>query len=319
VLKACTFSLLRSLFFGLLGALVFGTSAWAQDLSFLGTAPGNLWSLQADLVEAGLGSEQRVSLSAPLWTRESQQASLQLKGHRFTLDRDLRLPGGLRVPQELGAAELGFGWKGTRASGDGVGIQASLSSSGRRLLRSDAERAVNLTASYELKGGGEAGDHWLFFLNYADNRSFWNGIPLPGAAYVLTRPQLRAVLGLPFVFLFWMPQPVWTWTAAISPFFVNLEGAYRWAFLQFYAGYAWTPRSYPVLADAEAEERLILDRQDLNLGLRYAWSRQGSLSLSYVHGLSQRVFLSDSLYRPGDQALRPDAGAGWALRMRQSF
>lgn len=121
---------------------------------------------------------------------------------------------------------------------------------------------------------------WFGVLNYSNNRTFLNNIPLPGFFYVKEMSQSRAlVLGFPLIY--WMTPINDNFTIryfGILPWSHKLRVLYmKWRFIRPYVGYDQSPDSY-FRSDRNDkndrifwyEKRLLAGVEgNLNRGLRY--------------------------------------------------
>lgn len=76
------------------------------------------------------------------------------------------------------------------------GISGTYGSSSNDLFKDHRDSTIMLNATYKMN------PKWLLLVNYSNNRSFFNNIPLPGFVYVHEQTKDNVMLfGFPFVFI----------------------------------------------------------------------------------------------------------------------
>lgn len=302
--------------------------AQAQEMSFL-RGPEALKSVSVSFEHQQLGSgasssprrpieEQKGSLQFPLLSRGTATYFAGISGHRVNAEEMIEIPDRhLSVAHELGAMEFSLGWSEESLWEGRGGAVVSVSDSGRYERLFSHDRSISATTFYEKKRSD--GDSWFYFLNYSDNRTVLNKIPLPGFAYSFNRQSYKALLGLPFGFISWRSAFGLSLTAFASPFAANTELSYMATPpLYLFTSVAWSPRSFQNLVPKK-DERFFYDKKEWNLGVRFVLSREISGSLAYVYGFDRRFFIGESFAeRDSDQFQLSDAG-GVQFKLRASF
>ena len=296
--------------------------AFAQDMAILGgnVATGvSIGFEQLKLSEPGdypglTLEEQKLSLNAALFSDQNASFSLTGRGERTKLGKVLTMPvSKTALPEEFGTAEGGFSFVHENTNGDKFGLSASYGSAGTRLLDNGYSPILNANISYEdVITNGRA---WTYFISYSNNRATLNNIPIPGIAYSLSGQTYKMLLGLPFFFISWRPDPL-SFSLLISPFAASSEIGFRiWGPIQFFAAAAWAPKSYQNLV-AGSETRLIFDRKELTGGIRLFLGRDISLSGFYVHSFNRKFLLGKSITDNSESLAIADAfGIGAKLRL----
>jgi hypothetical protein len=179
------------------------------------------------------------------------------------------------------------------------------------------EVQISGTAFY-LVPTGKGRNSWAFFLNYSNQRSFLDHIPLPGAAYIWSPSRKTfAMIGLPIAFLRTSPfQDLSLEFFYFPPIRGRIKMAYAW-------NSRWT--SY-LLLRSDRDAFLRADRTDddawlrhsvveANLGLGCQLNRHFSLDLSVGYAFDRQVYESDSFSEDGD-AIELEPGPLASLRLR---
>ena len=313
-------ALITGIAFALLAEHVF-----AQEMGFLGGEGGSAYSFGLEhLYENAPASmpgfrieEQKGSLSIPVYVEGESSYSLGIRGQRVILGESLRFADrGVDLPEEFGTAELSLAWNKKDSFGNRMGAYASYGHAGRRILDNGLSPIVTLNLFTERLADG--GNSWLFFLNYANNRAILNNIPIPGFAYSINGKAGRLMLGIPFIFGFWRPDPFMLSTF-LSPFGASAEVAYRfYGPLMVYTNAAWRPKAFQNLVEG-SEDRLIFEKKELSLGLRAMFGRQSNISLGYVRNIDRRFLLGRSLRDPNSDTITIPDSDGWQARLKFTF
>jgi len=224
---------------------------------------------------------------------------------------------GTRVPEKLWNVQAGGAFARRLAQRRAWGASLGAGSASDEPFRSIHETTARATVYGEWPSRER--DSWLLFLNYSNNRSFLNNVPLPGAAYVFREPApgLRAIIGLPFVSLDYRPTEGWRASlSVIGPTNASAEVSRRlrseaWA----YARYARDPSQWSLAGRTTRSDRLIFDRQEARAGLRLPLGAGLSADLSAGREFGRRFFEGrDAQHSDGPKAELPAAWTG-ALRL----
>ncbi len=307
----------------LLSALL-GVDAHAQEMSILGGDPAAfVFSIEHQGEAAPKSNpdlsieEQKASAAIPIYNQGSWTGGIALRGQRTHLGKELRFANrGLQIPQDFATAEAGFFLSHVDESNQRYGLSATYGSAGHRLL--DEGRTPIVTSTFSFEKPIEEGRSWIYFLNYSNNRTFWNHVPLPGFAYAIKEKSRTLILGLPFLFANWRMDPYYV-TAIIYPIGAMTEVSWRfWGPMMIYASLGWQPKAYQNLVQV-SDERLIYTRKELAAGLRLFAGRKGSLSVGYVWNFDRRLFIGTSLTQVSEDVIDVDDSGGMQIKARASF
>lgn len=229
------------------------------------------------------------------------------------------LPDGVVVPRDLWNLQGGGGY--TRELGDRRrwGASASIGSASDRPFGSSREISGTGSAYYQIPSGERAS--WVFMLNYSNNRTFANNIPLPGVAYYTRTADGRLTLGVgfPFIYARWRPDDAWTVTASAFGFGNNyaLETERRVAGpVSAYARVEREPQQWLRYGRVNATDRLTFDTSDARVGAR-ALLGPASLDGSFGRAFDRRFSEGRDIGRSGSSLIRlPDA---WIASLRASW
>lgn len=238
-------------------------------------------------------------------------------GHRTELSESLRFPDrNVVIPKEIQSTQAGLSWSTQAETGNRYGISASYGRAGTGFWSGDGSAIMNVTGSMEKPLAN--GNSWLFFLNYSNNRTTLNNIPLPGVAYSIKGKSYRIILGLPFAMIHLRTGLV-SLTAAGSPFSASADlGVRVWGPVQVYGNVAWLPKAYQNLVEG-SEDRLIFEGKELGSGLRLYLGRQASISAGYVRAFDRRFQLGKSRTKTSSSPVHLGDADGFQAKLSFGF
>ncbi len=228
-------------------------------------------------------------------------------GEWLSLDQDLNLPGA-SGQAKMNLYQLGV--QGTWYSDQGppVGesmwmVSGGLSSPSDQPFYSLNEVAVTTTVGWMPEKRRDGG--WLWAVNYSNNRSFLNNIPLPGFMY-FHQPsrtfQLSA--GLPFAGLRWLPVDRLSFVTFIGPYRALVDTA--WLLnqdMQVFAKFNWSQSSYFHIARDDRLKRIFFDEKRASLGLRAPIGRTWGWQVGWSYVFDRKIFEGLSVSRKTSDTL----------------
>jgi hypothetical protein len=226
---------------------------------------------------ADLGFTQHdVTLDAPLYQGAADEwaASFRLRAQEF--DTTAVFPdSGEPFPDELWNIRFGTSYRHRFDSGWIAALTLTIGSPSDEPFASLSETDINTTAILRVPSG-EPGA-WLFFVNYASNREFLPGLPIPGFGYAYEpSEQLSAVVTTGFLSLRYRPIDPLTFTATyVAVRTVDGRATYVVARpVRLWVGFDWTNDRF-LLADREnTDDRLFYYEKRLRAGAIIGLARQ---------------------------------------------
>lgn len=192
-----------------------------------------------------------------------------------------------------------------------VGASVSVGSAADKPFFSWDEFNVGATAFYFLPTSPASS--WFLGVNYSSNRPFLNSLPLPVITYTYApSKELRAVLGVPIVSLFWAFTEKWSVNLfAVVPWAVKTELAYTFfGVTQSYLGFDFRQQVFTRAGREIKEERVYVDGKRLYLGFRSPVSRVVFCDLTFGYVFDRSIFESKSYF---DNVPKQNVDAGWQL------
>jgi hypothetical protein len=231
------------------------------------------------------------------------------------------LPTGVVVPTRLWSVDGGGSYSHQLGDRRRWGLNLGVGSASDDLFHSIHETEIRATAFYQIPSARY--NSWVFLLSYSNNRTFFNNVPLPGAAYLWHDPDLRldAVIGFPFLSVRWRPDDDWTLSAALAGGVdLSAEAQRRLTGrLSAYGRVARRPQQWLRAGRDDDSNRLVFDEADARLGLRARLGRGWGLDLSAGRAFDRQFYEAhDALSRGAAKTTLPNCwvlGASASLRI----
>ena len=232
--------------------------------------PQNRLTYSARGNSEGAIRNEKTAVQIPFQFSEQRLFSIGGAYHRMTLREGLVLPGTEReVPSRLENAEVNFSATQKLESNETLGARFFVGSSSDRPFDGAATTSLKALAFWSFPSESTPSDRWILSLNYSNNNSFTT-LPIPGFAYLSTRPGLTLVYGLPFAYVRWRPQEEGPWT--FSGFYLlttlKLEATYGPPYLNTFLRFDWGQESWMRSDREDTEDRLTYDEKKLAVGGR---------------------------------------------------
>lgn len=248
------------------------SSAWAQDFAalFRPGASQKTFSFEETFYAPAAvnGSDRdlqqrqwRVRSAAPVWNNGKQEVTVGVEAGDLVLHH----PSQALHPYRTVQGSLGWRYYGQENKVRGVSLSYG-SASDRPFARSANDtQSANYLHQFNAR--------WWGVLNYSNNRSFANGVPIPGFYYVskMSREE-TLLLGLPFVF--WRKRYESGFDLQATTFLPwnhNLQAGYYWGpFTGVTLGFEHRPQQFFREEREHTRERFFYREQKLTLAMNGA-------------------------------------------------
>lgn len=210
---------------------------------------------------------------------------------------------------QLKSLKLGYGYRQKS-----WGLFSDFGSEGDKLFTSD-NSTVSVTGFVEKNS-------WIYFLNYSNNRTFLNHIPLPGIAYKQQSEDKKWTyyIGAPFLFVSWNPiKPLVLSYYTLLPYTHKLNAMYFIKFIRIFAGIQAGPTSYIASFIESDKARIYYDEKSVYLGLVVPFSRKSAVVFKINHNLSQKLSLSTSYQKLYSNEVRYSDSTDLSLNLKFNF
>lgn len=239
--------------------------------------------------------QYKLDLMFPL--RQDEQSELALTGGLGVLDSATTaslLDAGEKFPDHLWHPYLGGFYRKVLDEGKLAGAILKLGSPSDKPFHSIHEVAVNASAFLRVPDQGRNG--WYYFLNFSNNRSFLNNIPLPGIAYQQQHSRtLQTILGAPLCSLRW--QPCETITAEAMYLFVRtLHAKVTYELSErakLYSGFDWQNQRWLRAGRDDHDDRIFYYEKRVTIGVDVALTQSMRLDIHGGYGFDRFFFEGD--------------------------
>lgn len=232
-----------------------------------------------------------------------------------------RFPDGRGVPDKLWNLNAGFSHLRQLSEDRTIGGTFEAGSASDQPFGAFRDTIFQANAIYKVPAEGDA--TWIFILNWSNNRSFANYLPLPGAAYFF-RPteSVRLALGLPFFMAFWSPFD----KAVVNlTYFPLNSGTFRFSYFVFgpaqaYAQVKYQTKNYYLAERTKKRERLFYEEAVAEAGFSMPLER--NLSVDANAGLSfdrKYFFGEETTDKRNGLLIRPDKAPFASVRLIATF
>ncbi len=236
--------------------------------------------------------DQRVSGNYAVYRSSADTLSVDTRAGQTRLSSQpvIQAPGlitPINVPEKLYNIGAGLNFTHKIADRRLWGLRGGVGSASDVPFNSIHETTFNLGAQYQMPS--RARNSWIFLLNYSNNRTYLNNIPIPGVEYVLREPfaGFNAVIGFPFIRANYRPDKDWSFTASLSGGSnASVEAARRltgpaWLYLH----YGRQPQQWLRIGRPTYDSRLVLTDSQVRLGVRsplgHGYSLDGSIGRAF--------------------------------------
>lgn len=211
---------------------------------------------------------------------------------------------GVALPDHLWDVGLG-GRLRWRLENDWIaGVRLSFSSPSDKPFDSWDEIAINATGTLQIPAGYSS--HHILMLNYATNREFLEGIPLPGYAYQFSRGRdVQVLLGIPFSWAKWQVMDKLTVSSAyLLPRTVHAKISYELVDgLALYGGFDWQNQRWFRSDRDDNDDRLFYYEKKVALGLRWKLIKNWTVDLQGGYGFDRFFFEGEEYDDRGDNRI----------------
>lgn len=272
------------MWFFIIVLLGWNAGLWAQDFSFLSEhGPqtvlefDQLYSPERKLEKKGDKSKLHFSNLALGHTFKEGKGALTLGG-RY---QKLNLSGANTQLNDYANIQGSLGYRRMMDNGHFWFLSASYGSASDRPFKNSKDGTLGLNYIQRFS------PRWYGVLNYSNNRTFLNNIPLPGFFWVKEMSREKAlIIGFPFIY--WMEPLSAHWTfryIGLMPWNHRLRLLYtKYKFLRPYIAFEQAPLSYFRHDREDIEDRFFWFERRLALGLEGGLSK--NLRFDVMSGLA---------------------------------
>jgi hypothetical protein len=241
----------------------------------------------------------RLTASSPIYQDEHNLWTLSGLVQWMVLDTDVSLPReGTPVPQDFYNIQAGVTYTRYLEGEKFFASQVTFGSASDTPFASGNVDILNVTGMYGFQSSESS--QWLFLLNYSNNRSFANNIPIPGFAYTyMPSKTFRGVFGIPIVSIFWMPTPKLMLTSMLlGPWMAKSElGYFVLGPVRLFTGFDFKQQLFLRKDRPNPEDRFSYNEKRALLGVKSPLSQVVMAELALGYAFDRSLYETDSYFR----------------------
>ncbi len=152
--------------------------------------------------ESYVSDQNEVFFYLPLYQNENSTYAATAKSYNLSFNNLVSSSDFVPV-NDLHSVQYGFAWAKEDSDKNTWGLSGNYGSASDKPFDSADVSAFDLTLTRKISKTPTSS--WIYFLNYSNNRTILNNIPLPGFAYTFVEEDKTSggVIGLPFV-TYWL-------------------------------------------------------------------------------------------------------------------
>lgn len=167
-------------------------------------------------------NQQKFSITTPVNRVPTDPVYLSWKWSQLNLSTEQSLNTGAKVPHRLYESEFGASYKHVENAQKFWGLSFSYGSASDQLFRS--RKTSTFGANFYWSESADPTGRWIWLVNYSNNRTFLNEVPILGVAYLYTpSPDFMGVFGFPFAFVKSKFADTWSASILVGPYIYKLE------------------------------------------------------------------------------------------------
>ncbi len=285
------------------------SSVKAQD--FQGLIGEPLFSTTIETQFLNSEKIKEASFSAAHYFDRFKNSRIGVSARSFELDNNLKA-----VPNYYNV-QLGLNYKHYLDNERTLGFFGTYGSASDRRFKDTRDSTISLNSAYRYN------DRWIWIVNYSNNRTFLNNIPLPGFVYVHEQSRSRTfIIGFPFVLFI---RPVWEEKFTIRylgfiPYNHNLRLSYNgFTFLKPYISIEQAPQVYFDTARTKDNERIFWFERKVAFGVEKSFGPVLKLDLQVGRSFDREYFAAESFGDKHHNIVKVDAGTYASFNLKTSF
>lgn len=213
-------------------------------------------------------------------------------------------PDASEIDGSLQSAMGGLGFKWTDFDDSSFLMAVEYGSSSDRLFGESKNNVLQGILAYSLSP--EIDSQWVFLINYSNNRTYLNNIPIPTFAYVYRPSEKTSItMGLPFFSINHFDFPNLTYALFLSPGGGGYDlGVGVLGPLQIFNSFSYKIDAYFHENRTDVNTRLFVEEKSVEVGLRSPLSRSLSLMISYGFAFDRFYYEGEGLFDPTGEISR---------------
>lgn len=252
----------------------------------------------------------KLDLAVPLYKDDDHFFAVSSSLGYWDLDSDVVLPdSGAAFPDDLYDVNFALNYFHYFDNGWTAGGIFSVGSPSDEPFDSYEELELNFNGFLRIPHVDN--NHWVFVLNWSDNREFLNNVPLPGVGYWYQPSEdLFILAGIPFLAARWTPVENVTLSGSYLPARnVDAEAAYRFTEqIEVYTAFEWENERFLLADRADDDDRLFYYEKNVEAGLRYRFTENASVQVAGGWAFDRFFFVGEDYDDRDDDRLDLEDG-----------
>ncbi len=252
----------------------------------------------ADNVTSLKLSEISIALSVPIIKSKNDVFSFSYGTNLLNVETDAKIPGTIdKNFSKFWDFKFGSSYTYHSESKSIMSANLSVGSASDMPFSGTDVTTLGLTWLYLIPSNETSS--WLFLVNFSNNRSILNYVPVPGVAYNWTPSKtFRGTFGLPFANIFWMPtQKLMLMCFALGPWVVKMNAYYFfWGPIQIFSEFDYSQKLFLRKERSIAQNRLFYDEKKYTIGLKSFLSQIFSVEIKGGYAFGRRFYEAKHYY-----------------------
>ena len=267
----------------------------------------------------------KLNIFSPLWKNSHQEFGILASAEGEDFRTNALFPTSrTRFPTELWRTKMGVFYRHRFSNEMILGGNLSVGSdSDDPFAQGDV---ISVQANLFLRYPVSKKSAWLFFLNYSNNRTFAQNIPLPGVAFWYEpNGWFRLIVGIPFVALEISPLPGALKTLKFSLTYflirnVQAEISYKWKrLIKVFFRFHWKGESYLIKDREERDDRLYYYEKRVYGGVEFTIMKNLSLGIQGGFKFDRFYYIGEDYSDRFDDRLSLKKGGYASVRLSLRF
>lgn len=260
-----------------------------------------------------------------LYRNETHEVFGEIDFTGLDIDTDVRLPRNRNdpFPDQLVSLTAGLTYRRFLCNGWLAGFNITYGSASDKLFNSNDESIYNATAFLRIPH--KQHNAWMFYLNFANNRSnaSMNNVPVPGFGYLLPISEVSwFVLGVPFLKAHYQPTERLTVDVDYM-IFRTVHAKVNWASpienLSIYGAFDMDSQVYYRAERKDEEDGLFMFEKRASAGLKYQVNKHINIDFSGGYAFGRFLFEGEKYSQRDQNRIDIDNGAFCAAQIEIDF
>lgn len=255
--------------------------------------------------ESYVSDQNEVFFYLPFYQNENSTYAATAKSYNLSFGNLVSSSDFVPV-NDLHSVQYGFVWAHEGEDKNTWGVSGNYGSASDKPFDSADVSSFDLTLTRKISK--TATSSWIYFLNYSNNRTILNNIPLPGFAYTFMEEDKTSggVIGLPFVSYWWRPtQRVFISALYFVPAKLNLQAGYMlWGPFQLNARLEHGQQTFFRAGRSDKKEQIYYETSKAAVSIKTFLGKDTFFDLEYARIFNRSLYDGTSAFKATSERLR---------------